>query len=80
MLQEVAGKNSEIMAEVGAVKIELNQRIHKLESERQTKSELFEKVAKLEEKLTGTITLCIYRGRYVWGVEDVLIRLQTCGT
>ena len=49
----MAGKNAEVLAEVGKVEIEMNQRIQKLESERQTKSELYDRIAKMEGELRG---------------------------
>ena len=52
-MQEIAGKNSEITAEVGKARAELEQKIHRLENERKTKSELYDDVARLEKQLSG---------------------------
>ena len=59
----MSGKNSEAMAEVGKVRIELNQKIEKMETERKTKSELYDQIAKHEKDLSGnnviTLKFCI---------------------
>ena len=41
------------MSEVGKVRIELNQKIQRLETERKSQSELYDKVASLEKELAG---------------------------
>lgn len=53
ILQELSGKNSEMHAEVGKAKLEMAQRIQKLEAERNSQSELYDKIAKLERQLSG---------------------------
>ena len=52
--QDLAGKNGEMMTEVGRVKIDLNQKIQRLEAERQTHAELYAKVERKEAELAGT--------------------------
>jgi hypothetical protein len=52
-VQELAGKNNEIMEETSKVRMDLNRRIDKLEAERQTKGELYDKIAELEKELSG---------------------------
>ncbi len=42
-----------MMAEVGKTRLELNQKIQRLETERQTQSELYDKVARLDRELAG---------------------------
>ena len=58
------------MAEVGKTKLELNQRIQRLESERQSQSELYDKVARLEKELEGiaNIYVAYVRGTPLYGV------------
>ena len=58
--QEISGKNSEIMAEVGKARAELEQKIQRLEAERKSKSELYDDAAKLERQLNGAciVTSC----------------------
>ena len=42
-----------MLAETGKVRIEMNQRIQKMETERQTQAELYDKINKLEKELAG---------------------------
>ncbi|XP_064621256.1 leucine-rich repeat-containing protein 45-like [Lineus longissimus] len=49
---ELAGKNSEMMTEVGKVRLEMAQRMNKLEAENQTQSELRDKMHNLDQQLT----------------------------
>ena len=51
--QELTGKNNEIIEEVGKAKLELNQRIQRLETERHSKQDLYDKIDKLEKDLAG---------------------------
>ena len=53
MTQELAEKNNYTMAEVGKVKIELNQTQNKLEGERSVHAELREKLAQADKDLSG---------------------------
>jgi len=53
MLQSLAGKSNEMLAEVGKVRIEMSQRIQRLEAERQTQQELYDKLAQKETELAG---------------------------
>ena len=53
VVQELAEKNNYTMAEVGKVKIELNQVISKLEGERSVHAELREKLAQADKELSG---------------------------
>ncbi|KAI0212767.1 Leucine-rich repeat-containing protein 45 [Lamellibrachia satsuma] len=49
--QSLAGKSNEMLAEVGKVRIEMSQRIQRLEAERQTQQELYDKLAQKEAEL-----------------------------
>ncbi len=49
MTHELAGKNNDIIAEVTKVRLELNQRIQRLESEKQSKQDLYDKIEKYEK-------------------------------
>ena len=49
----MAGKNNEMMAEIGKAKLDLTQRVQRLEAERLTQSELYDKITKLEKELAG---------------------------
>ena len=51
--QELAGKTNEMLTEVGKVKIEMSQRLQKLESERKGQGELYDKITSLEQQLAG---------------------------
>ena len=53
VVQELAEKNNYTMAEVGKVKIELNQTISKLEGERSVHADLREKLAQADKELSG---------------------------
>ena len=53
VVQELAEKNNYTMAEVGKVKIELNQVISKLEGERSVHADLREKLAQADKELSG---------------------------
>ena len=55
-LQELAGKNNEMLREVGKVKIDLNQQINRLQAEHQSQSDLLERIARLDKQLAGTST------------------------
>ena len=68
--QSLAGKSNEMLAEVGKVRIEMSQRIQRLEAERQTQQELYDKLAQKEAELAGksnlplTCQIC-YLGEYI---------------
>ena len=51
--QALAGKNNEMLAEVGKVRIETGQRIHRLETERLSQQDIYDKIAQKETELTG---------------------------
>lgn len=49
---ELSGKNNEIYAETGKVRLEMTQKLQKLETERQTQAELYDRINKLEKELS----------------------------
>ena len=51
--QALAGKNNEMLAEVGKVRIEMSQRIHRLETERLSQQEIYDKIAQKDTELAG---------------------------
>ena len=51
--QALAGKNNEMLAEVGKVRIETGQRIHRLETERLSQQDIYDKIAQKETELAG---------------------------
>lgn len=54
--QELSGKNNEIYAETGKVRLEMTQKLQKLETERQTQAELYDRINKLEKELSGMLS------------------------
>ena len=55
-MQELSGKNAEMTEEVSRVRIDLNAKIERLESDRRSKEELYTRIAALEKELSGQST------------------------
>jgi len=53
LLKELAGKNAEITEEVARVRLDLNARIERLESDRRSKEDLYNRISTLEKELSG---------------------------
>jgi len=53
LLKELAGKNAEMTEEVARVRLDLNARIERLESERRSKEDLYNRISTLEKELSG---------------------------
>lgn len=49
----MVGKNNEVLAEVNKVRLEMSQKIQKLETERQSQADLYDKISRLEKELAG---------------------------
>ena len=60
--QDLSGKNNELLSEVGRVKMEHTQRIHRLEQERQSQSDLYDKIKQLEKQIDGKMLICVLEG------------------
>jgi len=52
-LQELAGKNAEMMEEIARVRLDMNARIERLENERRSKEDLYSRISALEKELSG---------------------------
>jgi len=52
-LKELAGKNAEITEEVTRVRLDLNTRIERLENDRRSKEDLYNRISTLEKELSG---------------------------
>ena len=61
------------MAEVGKVKIELNQAINKLETERSSQSDLRDKLASADKELSGKFILYSYEQLFFFLFPQVTV-------
>ena len=52
-LKELAGKNAEMTEEVARVRLDLNARIERLENDRRSKEDLYNRISTLEKDLSG---------------------------
>lgn len=53
VVQELAGKNAEMIEEVSRVRIDLNAKVERLENDRRSKDDLYSRIASLEKELSG---------------------------
>jgi len=53
LLQELAGKNAEMTEEVARVRLDLNARIERLENDRRSKEDLYNRISTLEKEVSG---------------------------
>lgn len=53
VVQELAGKNAEMIEEVSRVRIDLNAKVERLENDRRSKEDLYSRIASLEKELSG---------------------------
>jgi len=72
LLQELAGKNAEMMEEVARVRLDLNARIERLENERRSKEDLYNRISALEKELSGQF---VHTGLGFRVINDKLVPL-----
>jgi len=59
-LQELAAKNAEMTEEVSRVRLDLNARIDRMESDRRSNEDLYNRISTLEKELSGQFVISAF--------------------